>query len=225
MRVFTGLPLAVFFSLSLVGWPKFHWTAPVWLALLPTMAWMMGSAGNWRDVTNRVVAAWKPTIAICLFLFAVALHYVVLGIPGVPYKGFAEHYFWREATVEVEQLADEIQRQTGQKPIVVGMSKWSVSAALSFYGNKSDPMDIRARNMFHQSAAMYDFWYPSEPATTRPILLVGMKPHQLEHDIDGVDNITPSLVRPGPTQKLIVYRNDRPLRLIYYRVAHGYEPI
>ncbi|MDN5935635.1 MAG: glycosyltransferase family 39 protein, partial [Nitrosospira sp.] len=42
VRVFTGVPLAVFFGLSLFGAPKFHWTGPVWLALLPTMAWMMG---------------------------------------------------------------------------------------------------------------------------------------------------------------------------------------
>jgi dolichol-phosphate mannosyltransferase len=226
VRVFTGVPLAVFFGLSLLGSPKFHWTAPVWLALLPAMAWMMGLAtGNWRNVTNRVAAAWKPTITVCLVLYAVALHYVVLGVPGIPYKGFTEHYFWREATPEIEQLAKEIQRQTGQKPIVVGMSKWSVSAALSFYGNRSDPMDIRARNMFHQSAAAYDFWYPSEPATKRPILLVGMKPHQVEHDVHGVDNITPSLVEPGPTQELIIYKDGRPLRRVYYRVAHGYNPV
>jgi dolichol-phosphate mannosyltransferase len=225
MRVFALVPLATFFSLSLFGAPKFHWTAPVWLAVLPAMAWMIGQPGNWQGISRWVLAAWKPTIAVCLVFYAVALHYVALGVPGIPYMGFPEHYFWREATPEVEKLAEEIQRQTGQKPVVVGMSKWSVSAALSFYGQKSNPLEIRARNMFHQSAAMYDFWYPSEPATTRPILLVGMKPHQLEHDVHGVDNITPSLVRPGPTQELVIYKNDRPLRRIYYRVAYGYNPV
>jgi len=225
VRVFTVVPLAMFFGLSFVGTPKFHWTAPVWLAVLPTIAWMMGSVGNWRNITRRVVAAWKPTIVVCLFFYAIALHYVTLGIPGVPYKGFAEHYFWQETAPEIEKLAAEIQHQTGQKPIVVGMSKWSVSAALSFYGNKADPMAIRARNMFHQSAAAYDFWYPSQSPTTRPILLVGMKPHQLEHDIHGVDNITPSLIRPGPTQELVIYRDKRPLRRVYYRVAYGYDPV
>ena len=225
MRVFAFVPLAAFFSLSLFGAPKFHWTGPVWLAVLPGMAWMMGQAGNWNGIGGRVRAAWKPTIAVCLLFYAVALHYVVLGVPGVPYKGFTEHYFWREATPEVEKLAEEIERRTGQKPIVVGMSKWSVSAALSFYGQTLDPMEIRARNMFHQSAAMYDFWYPSEPATTRPILLIGMKRHQLEHDVHGVDNITPSLVEPGPTQELVIHKDGRPLRRIYYRVASGYNPI
>jgi dolichol-phosphate mannosyltransferase len=72
---------------------------------------------------------------------------------------------------------------------------------------------------------MYDFWYPSEPAIPRPILLVGMKRHQLEHDVHGVDNITPSLVEPGPTQELVIYKDGRSLRRIYYRVASGYNPV
>ena len=97
------------------------------------MAWMMGQAGDLSTTARRVRAAWKPTIAICLFLYAFVLHYVVLGIPGIPYKFLSERYFWREATSEVEQIVAEVRQQTGQKPIVVGMSKWSVAAPLSFY--------------------------------------------------------------------------------------------
>lgn len=224
MRVFTIVPLAVFFWLSLFGWPKFHWTAPVWLALLPAMAWMLGQAGSLGRAVDWLKTGWKWTIVICMFVYAVALHYVALGIPGIPYIGFAEHYFWREATQGVQQLVREVEQQTGQKPVVVGMSKWSVSASLSFYDDQENPMDIRGRNMFLQSAAMYDFWYPSEPPTTRPIILVGMKQHQLEHDIDGNDNITPLLVQPGPIRELTIDRADgRPLRGVYYRIAEGYR--
>lgn len=222
MRIFTIVPLAVFFWLSLFGWPKFHWTAPVWLAILPAMAWMLGQRDVWQKATGWLKAGWKPTIAVCMLFYALAMHYVVLGIPGVPYVGFTEHYFWREATHEVQRLARNVQQQTGQKPIVVGMSKWSVAASLSFYDDQDQPMDIRGRNMFMQNAAMYDFWYPSEPPTSRPIILVGMKQHQLEHDIDGNDNITPLLVQPGPIRELKIEREGKPLRGLYYRVAQGY---
>src|SRR6185437_8519817 len=109
---FTGVPLAAFFCLSLFGAPKFHWTGPAWLALLPTMAWIMGHAGDFGILIRRVSEAWKPTIAVCLVLYAFALHYVVLGIPGIPYVGFGEHYFWREATREIERIKEEVQRQT-----------------------------------------------------------------------------------------------------------------
>jgi dolichol-phosphate mannosyltransferase len=219
--VFTGIPLAAFFWLSLFGAPKFHWTGPVWLALLPTMAWMMGQTGALRSVAGKMRAAWKPTIAVCLFLYAFALHYVVLGIPGIPYVGFGEHYFWREATREVEQIAETVQHQTGQKPIVVGMSRWSVASSLSFYNKSEHPMDIRSRNLFGDEAAMYDFWYPSEPPTRRPIILVGMKPKELERNRQG-NEISPKLVRPGPIQERTIVREDKLLRKIYYRIAEGY---
>ena len=223
MQIFTIVPLAVFFWLSLFGWPKFHWTAPIWLAILPAMGWMLGQTDNWSKAASRLRAAWKPTIAVCMLLYALALHYVVLGLPGIPYAGFSEHYFWRETTREVERLAAEVERQTGKKPLIVGMSKWSVASSLSFYNDKSEPLDVRGRNMFLQSAAMYDFWYPSALPTDRPVILFGMKKHQLEHDIDGNDNITPLLVQPGPIRELKIEREGKPLRGIYYRVAQGYR--
>jgi dolichol-phosphate mannosyltransferase len=223
VRVFTGVPLAVFFCLSLFGAPKFHWTGPVWLALLPTMAWMMGQGVELRTIVTRVQAAWKPTIVVFLLLYAFALHYVVLGIPGIPYVGFGEHYFWREATHEVEQIVGAVQRQTGQKPIVVGMSRWSVATSLAFY-NKSgngEPMDIRSRNLFGDKAAMYDFWYPPDPPTNRPIILVSMIPKELERNRQGHE-ISPMLVQPGPILERTISREDKPLRKIYYRIAQGY---
>jgi dolichol-phosphate mannosyltransferase len=188
---------------------------------------MMGQAGNFSTLGRGVRAAWKPTIAVCLFLYAFALHYVVLGIPGIPYiGGFGEHYFWREATREVEQIVEEVQHQTGQKPLVVGMSRWSVASALSFYNMAEKPigelMDIRSRNMFSESGAMYDFWYPSEPPTNRPIILVGMTSRQLAGDVAGNDYISSKLVQPGPIQERTIVQEDKPLRKIYYRVAQGY---
>ena len=221
MLVFTGVPLAAFFWLSIFGAPKFHWTGPIWLALLPTMAWMMGQAGDFSALARRMRAAWKPTIAVCLFLYAFVLHYVVLGIPGIPYKFLSERYFWREATREVEQIAETVRQQTGQEPIVVGMSKWSVAAPLSFYNRSEEPMEIRSRNLFGDSGAMYDFWYPSEPPTTRPIIMVGIWRHDLEHT-SKVHDIARMLVQPGPIQERVIMREGKPLRQVHYRIAQGY---
>ncbi|MEO8767381.1 MAG: glycosyltransferase family 39 protein, partial [Nitrosospira sp.] len=219
--VFTGVPLAAFFWLSLFGAPKFHWTGPAWLALLPAMAWMMGQAADFSTLGRRVRAAWKPAVAVCLFLYAFVLHYVVLGIPGIPYAGFGEHYFWREAAREVERITETVQHQTGQKPIVVGMSRWSVASSLSFYDKSEEPMEIRSRNLFGDEAAMYDFWYPSEPPSRRPIILVGMKPKELERNRQG-NEISAKLIRPGPVQERTIVREGKHLRKIYYRVAQGY---
>ena len=82
-------------------------------------------------------------------------------------------------------------------------------------------MDIRSRNMFGDSGAMYEVWHPSEPSTSRPIILVGMEPQHLERDRAG-NNIARLLDQPGPVQSMTIAREGKPLRMVYYRIAKGY---
>jgi dolichol-phosphate mannosyltransferase len=219
--IFTGVPLIIFIVLSMFDSLRFHWTAPLWLAIVPAMAWIMGQAVNPRSMAGRIQAAWKPTITISIVVYALVLHYVVLGIPGIPYPSFMTRYYWRETTSEIEKIVENVQRETGQKPLVVGMSKWSVSSAMFFYNRHGEPMDIRSRNMFGDSGAMYEVWHPSEPPTTRPIILVGMEWPHLEHDRAGND-IARLLDQPGPIQSIVITREGKPLRIVYYRIAKGY---
>ena len=68
---------------------------------------------------------------------------------------------------------------------------------------------------------MYDFWYPSEPPTRRPIILVGMWPDNLERTRDDRD-IGKMLVEPGPVRDREIMQDGKPLRQFYYRIAQGY---
>ncbi len=219
--IFTGIPLVIFFVLSTLDSLRFHWTAPLWLAIVPAMAWMMGQNISPRSIAGRIQASWKPTIAITLVVYTLVLHYVVLGIPGIPYPSFMTRYYWRETTSEIEKIAEHVQQETGQKPLVVGMSKWSVASAMFFYNRHGEPLDIRSRNMFGDSGAMYQVWHSSEPPTTRPIILVGMEPQHLERDRAGND-IARLLDQPGPVESMTITRAGKPLRMVYYRIAKGY---
>jgi len=228
IRVFAGVPLAVFLILSIFDTLRFHWTGPLWLMVLPAMAWMMGPARGSRSIPNisdRIKAAWKPMVVVCLLLYSFALHYLVLGIPGIPYqglyKGFSEHHFWRQATTGIEQIVEDTRQRTGQEPLVVGMSKWSIASVLTFY-NRGKPMEIRSRNMFGDSGAMYEFWYPSEPPAVRPIILVGMWRDNLECTRQGVQ-IDSMLINPEPIEELAIVEEGKPLRGVYYQIAHGYR--
>jgi dolichol-phosphate mannosyltransferase len=220
--IFTGIPLLFFLGISTFDSPRFHWNSPVWLALIPTIAWMIAQNDIPGKISNCLRATWQPTIVLSLLAYALVLHYVALGIPGLPYHFLSEHYFWKETAAEIEKLAEEINHQTGETPIVVGMSKWSVASAIAFYHSSSHKLDIRSRNLFGEPAAMYSFWYPSEPPTTRPILLIGMKQQAL--DLDQADgNIGKMLSKPGETNSRTIYRQDGiPLRTLYYRIAEGY---
>jgi dolichol-phosphate mannosyltransferase len=221
IRTFTAVPLAVFVGLSLFGSPKFHWTGPVWLMILPTMAWMIGQIGDHRNVVRRLRAIWRPTIIVTMFLYAFALHYAVLGVPGAPYPSFTKHYFWREATSEIEQVVQEVRESTGQEPIIIGMSRWSVASALSFYNRSENRMEIYSRNLFGDESSMYDLWAPAPGPTTRPVILVGMSYKHLERSRAGRD-LDPMLDHPGPIQYREVIRDQKPIRRIYYRIAEGY---
>ncbi|MBK7365503.1 MAG: glycosyltransferase family 39 protein [Nitrosomonas sp.] len=218
--VFTGIPLIIFLGLSTYDTPRFHWTGPLWLAVIPAMAWMMGQ--NTLDkFFNGLRNAWQSTIVVSLLAYAFILHYIVLGFPGIPYQFLTEHYFWKEATIEVEQIAEEIETETGQTPIVVGMSKWSVASALSFYNKNGNRMDIRSRNMFGDTGAMYEYWFPTEPPTDRPILLVGMNRYALERSRTG-NQFDHMLNHPSSIQYRVVTRHGVPVRPLYYRIAKGY---
>ena len=221
MQIFTGIPFLVFLFFSLFDHPKFHWNGPVWLAILPAIAWMIGA-----DVPGKFAQwlqkAWRPTLITCLLGYAFTLHYLVLGIPGIPYQFFTQHFFWRETTAVVDQIAEEVRLQTDQKPVIVGMSKWSVASSLYFYNHAAGNLDIWSRNLFGDTGAMYDYWFPSQPFTTRPIVQIAMKPDQLDHIREG-DNLKKMLIKPGKIENLIIYRGDIPLRRVYYRISEGFK--
>ena len=224
IQVFAGTPLFICFILSTFDAPRFHWTGPIWLAILPTIAWMIGQTDHLNALAKRMQAAWRFTIIACIFAYAFVLHYVVLGIPGVPYHLFTEHYFWRETATEIKQIAAEVRDQTGQEPIIVGMSKWSVASALYFYTHGDAQLDIRSRNMFGDSGAMYEFWLPSQAPTSRPIIQVGMKRRHLEKISEDID-VKAMLDQPGIIEYRVIERYGTPVRRVYYRVSQGFKGV
>ncbi len=224
VQVFTGAPVLVCFILSTFDAPRFHWTAPIWLALLPTIAWMIVHTDQLNPLFKRIQSAWRLTIIACIFGYAFVLHYVVLGIPGIPYHLFTEHYFWRETAAEIEQIAAEVRNQTDKEPIIVGMSKWSVASALYFYTHGDTKLDIRSRNMFGGSGAMYEFWFSSQNPTDRPIIQVGMKRRHLE-SVWTDNDVEEMLDQPGAIEYRVIERHGVPVRRVYYRVSQGFKGI
>jgi len=224
VQIFTGVPLVIFFATSAFDAPRFHWTGPLWLALLPTLAWMMGQTEQISNFAKRIQAGWQPTIISCVFVYAAVLHYVVLGIPGIPYQLFTEHYFWRETAREIRQIVADVKEQTGENPIVVGMSKWSVASSLYFYSHGEAKLDIRSRNMFGDSGAMYEYWYPDQAPTDRPIIQVSMTKKHIEKTRRGID-VNPMLIHPGAIESRIIERHGIPVRRVYYRISEGFKGV
>ncbi|MGH7378532.1 MAG: glycosyltransferase family 39 protein, partial [Candidatus Methylomirabilales bacterium] len=128
--VFTLLPLAVFAWASLRNETKLNWTGPLWLGALPAIALSLsGSEGSpgrrWIAAVDRL---WKPMLVALLPAYGAALHFPVLGLPGVPYP---ENYYgmsWRDLGRQVEAIELEVIQRTGAEPLMVGMDKYHLSS-------------------------------------------------------------------------------------------------
>ena len=100
--------------------------------MLPTMAWMMGQTRRFRRPRTLAESGLETDhrdlpLPLRIRTALSGARHSWHSISG-HLRRFPEHYFWREATQGVEQIVDEVRQQTGQEPIVVGMSKWSMPA-------------------------------------------------------------------------------------------------
>lgn len=206
--VFTGVPLGAFLAYSVSHSMGAHlfWNGPVWLAVLPAMAWMMGqtgqTGGRHAPPAKRLEAHHYPgTAALCNGAPLCGTRVAV----GALSRFVMNNYFWREASHEIEKIEAGLRQRTGKEPIVVGMNKFSAASELAFYNHDGGAMQVRSRNMFGGAAVMYELWHPSERPTSRPIILVGTKRQELEYDSEGKP-LERWLHQPGPIRSHVILR-------------------
>ncbi len=209
--IFTFLPLSVFILFSLIHQIKFSWAGPLWLAALPGLA---------MQVSLPKTRGWTPTfIALALFYGAV-FHYITIGLPGVPYPtDFKVPVAWREMGEEMERLEDEITRNLGEEPLIVGMDKYFVASEMSFYMRDTQERfePTTSRNMFGFSAVMYKWWADHTRHDGKTLLLVSTRARDLsDKKIGGF------VQRMDPIREIRVTKNNVPAGTFFYRVVYGY---
>ncbi|HEY0339545.1 MAG TPA: glycosyltransferase family 39 protein, partial [Steroidobacteraceae bacterium] len=103
------LPLAVFFVFSLRHEVKLDWTGTLWIAALPVLASVVRETDA-TGVRAWTRSAWPPTLAILLLIYGAALHYLVLGLPGVGYGSHMElvPVGWRDLGRQVSAIRNEV---------------------------------------------------------------------------------------------------------------------
>jgi dolichol-phosphate mannosyltransferase len=174
LLVCVALPFTVYFLFSLQHEVKLDWTGTVWIAALPALA---------RIARGRVGTAWAATLAVLLLVYAVALDYLVLGIPGI---GYSEHMEvspvgWRDLGRQVSALAYDERRKTGVEPLVVGMDRYATASELAFYAPDRERAvaQTSASHLFGGAGLMYEQWFPLKSSEGRTLLLVALKPQDL----------------------------------------------
>ena len=216
-----AVPFGVFFIFSLFNYPHFHWTGPAYIGLLPFLAGTLTLPAAPGDRLRRLLdRLWRPTVYLLAAGYAVAATYIVFGLPGVPYPTHNVAYLaWQPAARAVHALEQQVERDTGQRPLVVGMSKWSIAAGLAFHDVDGRRDNITSRNLYGRTGAMFEYWFDDDSDGQRPVLLVDFERKDLEDP-----RLDTALVNVGPIREQTIRWRGQVARHLYYRVATGYRP-
>ena len=197
--VFTLVPLAVLAAASLRAETKIHWTGPIWLALLPVLAATMSRPGLGDGPLDRLLArSWVPVVHGLMLVYAYGLfYYPVWGVAGVR----AHHHYvqmgWRDLRRQVQGIEEDVLRETGRRPAVVGLDKHNTADEMAFYDPRGDgARDTASRHLFYdENALMYEYWFPREAFAGRDLIVVARRRNDVEDP-----RVAAAATRLGPVQ-------------------------
>ncbi len=224
IAIFSLVPLSVFAAFSLFHEVKLNWTGPLWLAVLPAIAAIVSNKGSCAETPRlHLQSNWEATIAATLVIFGGCLHYIVLGLPGVSYRGGSHlrdlPVAWREFGVSAGRISKESQNADDPRPMMVGMDRYFIASELAFYNrDNGGPQQSAGRSLFGHQSLMYDYWFLPAQQNLRTMVLFSFKPEQLE----GADLLS-HFSAFGPIKTEIVQREGRNLGTFYYRVGYKYR--
>jgi len=228
---FTLVPFSVFAFFSLLHQPKFNWTGPVWLAVLPWLARDLNpvSEGGLPIPGRGGRRAWPGTVVAVMLFYGAALHYLVLGLPGLGYPEALYLVGWHDLGSQVERVEDEVERRTGSEALVVGMDRYNIASQLAFYrthaerdagdrASREGVEETAGRNLFGEDSLMYNYWFPPDKQRGRTLVLVSKKAETLDGPA-----ITGRFDQLEPIEPLLARHNDMPVARFYYRIGFGYR--
>jgi dolichol-phosphate mannosyltransferase len=230
--VFLLVPLCVFIIFSLSKSIKLNWTGPLWLSLIPFIAYYMvlKTPFPYQRLFHQVQRAWPATLAVSLLVYGVSLHYVSLGLPGLPYPANFPIVGCKDLGQQIEKIENDIESVTGVEPLVVGMDKYGIASLLAFYrpkitlpnhcAQREGIADTAGRDLFGGNSLMYQYWFPGIINENRTMILVSAKRSYLEGN-----NILSRVKEMGDIQEITVHKNGKPVGRFFYVVTKGYTNI
>jgi dolichol-phosphate mannosyltransferase len=220
--VFSLVPVSVFVIASLRQETRLNWTGPAWLAALPLIVRSMMPAieGAASRNTDRLHRFWKPCVLALMLFYGAILHYGALGLPGAPGVLGPIGPSWRDLGGQVEEIGLNVIKQTGIKPLVVGMDKYRLASLLAFYDPCGDGAgETASRGLFGGRGLMYDAWFPPVEQAGRALVLVSGDAEAL--DTPGVRG---RVKDTEPLREIRVRSRGCEAVSYFVRVVHAYQP-
>jgi dolichol-phosphate mannosyltransferase len=228
--VFLIVPLSVFLTFSLFRSIRLNWTGPLWLSLIPFIAFYLApeTAMLPQRVFRQIRRAWPATLAVCLMIYGGFLHYISLRFPGIGYPDHFPIVGGRDLGQQIGMMADNLKSASGLEPLVVGMDRYRISSLLAFYRPEKTPSGSSSHrksvfltagtDLFGGSSLMYEYWFAGKPVDKRLMILVSNKRSYLE----GID-VRSRFRRMEEIQQIVVRKNGKAVDTYFYAVAHGYN--
>lgn len=217
------VPLAVFAMFSLRHEVKLDWTGAPWVAAVPALAFGIVHSGEnfTKGLQAWLRAAWPPTLIAMLLIYGAGLYYLALGIPQLGYSKHIEliPVGWRDLSSQVNGIADDIGKASGNYPLIVGMDRYAIASEVAFYApdRAKSVSETSSAHLFGQIGLMYERWFPPGRQRGRTLLLVAWNREDL-----AADRVKSSVARLDPIEDGVLKRGDDVIRHYYYRVAYGY---
>ena len=228
----TLLPLSVFLCFSLFRNTKLNWTGPIWLGVLPYLAHLMTNplASHAGRLITWAQRFWKTTVLILLIIYGAGLHYLVLGLVGLPYPQNQLGLGWPELAEHMENVTRSVEAETGHKPMLAGIDIDRMSSWLAFYRSRimvdaagrntgAGAFETSGEHVIGKESHMYLFWFPPELHDGKPLVLMATKPFDLHPAF-----IARWFERLGPIESAVSRKNGKTTGTFYYRVGYGYKP-
>jgi dolichol-phosphate mannosyltransferase len=216
-QIFTLVPLAVFIIFSITHRVKLNWTGPLWLAVIPAVAAHLTAAAS--ILTLR---AWKTTVLLACIIYPAFLLYLSFGLPGLGYSARMEllPVGWSEMGFALERLKHEVQEQTQQPTVIVGMDRNFIASEAAFYAadQAAAVRETTSAHLFGHESLMFEFWKPAQSLEGAMLLLVSFERQELERV-----TIRRRCRGLSPITEHLLVRNGKPISRYFTSVATGYR--
>lgn len=229
---FLLLPLSVFAWNALENEPRYNWTGPLWITILPMLAWLTINAGQlrWRTIGLLLNKFTVPLLFTLIALYAILLHSLSIGLPGIPFPfGTARLLGWPEVARNILAIQKQLP-VSADEVTVIGMDKYFIASKLAYYGTEdflgdNNKLQVTGAQLVDGDSLMFAYWDPVIKYTGNTVIMLSRDKSDLTDDRlkPYFENLSPEILA------FPVYKNDfglakKTIREYYYRVGFAYRP-
>jgi 4-amino-4-deoxy-L-arabinose transferase-like glycosyltransferase len=187
-QIFSLVPVLIFACFSLSHSIKFNWIGPSFLALIPWLALMMDEA----PLRPRFHAyrLWLHTGIFLLLTYTASLFIITYSKPMLVYQSFFQKFIaWDDLTQQVHQIAQTIERETKEKPIIIPLETYNLGSEFNFYQAKflaekkiNAVYPIVGRHVFGLNSLMYRYWAPKPDLHNKVVIIIAKDRRDLSQE-------------------------------------------